>query len=65
MRQWSHWTRGGGGSMVMSARAIDALGQFLQIVGILLSAPGEWIEYWGILLEREAFKRKKDAANIR
>lgn len=51
--------------MVMSARAIDALGQFLQIVGILLSAPGEWIEYWGILLEREAFKRKKDAANIR
>ena len=35
-------------------RVIDAFGQLLQIIGILLSAPGEWIEYWGILLARRA-----------
>lgn len=36
----------------MRLHAIDTLGQFLQIVGIILSAPGLWIEHWGILLER-------------
>jgi hypothetical protein len=36
----------------MYLKAIDAIGQVLQMVGILLSAPGLWIEHWGITLER-------------
>lgn len=36
----------------MYLKTIDALGQALQMIGIVLSAPGLWIEHWGILLER-------------
>lgn len=37
-------------------KAIDALGQFLQIIGIVLSAPGLWIEEAGKRLERKAVR---------
>lgn len=37
----------------MKLTILDALGQALQMIGILLSAPGLWIEHWGILLERK------------
>jgi hypothetical protein len=44
----------------MYPKSIDAIGQFLQIVGVLLSVPGLWIEYWGILLERRAARAVVD-----
>lgn len=43
----------------MKIAAIDVLGQALQMIGILLSAPGLWIEHWGILLERKAAARNQ------
>jgi hypothetical protein len=43
---------------VKTYRLIDAIGQLLQIIGVVLAAPGLWVEHWGLLLERRAFKMR-------
>lgn len=47
----------------MYLKAIDTLGQVLQMVGILLSAPGLWVEHWGILLERKVVRKALSLPN--
>lgn len=39
----------------MYLKTLDSISQVLQIIGVLLSAPGLWIEHWGIQLERYAY----------